>query len=174
MRPPREDTKPWYRQFWPWFLIALPGSVVIASMITIYLAANTDDALVKDDYYKQGLAINQDKARERNATKLDVVITLNYDAANGIMRAEINEAAVGSLPQLDIAMAHPTLSSQDASASLEAVAERRFEGPLPLDSSGAVAWHVVVAPPGETWKVRGRWNPYNQPEYVLMPPKGEG
>ena len=44
MRPPREDTKPWYRQFWPWFLIALPGSVVVASMVTIWLAASTSDS----------------------------------------------------------------------------------------------------------------------------------
>jgi hypothetical protein len=32
------DSKPWFKQFWPWFLIALPGSVVIASMFTISLA----------------------------------------------------------------------------------------------------------------------------------------
>ena len=25
-RPPGGDDSPWYRQFWPWFLIALPGS----------------------------------------------------------------------------------------------------------------------------------------------------
>lgn len=32
------NTTPWYKQFWPWFLIALPGSVVIASLFTISLA----------------------------------------------------------------------------------------------------------------------------------------
>ncbi|MFM1891144.1 MAG: FixH, partial [Pseudomonadota bacterium] len=45
MRPPREDTLPWYRQFWPWLLISLPASVVIASMVTIYIAVQTDDGL---------------------------------------------------------------------------------------------------------------------------------
>ncbi|NND59665.1 MAG: hypothetical protein HKN49_05295 [Gammaproteobacteria bacterium] len=33
-----DATTPWYRQFWPWFVIALPATVVIASMITIWLA----------------------------------------------------------------------------------------------------------------------------------------
>jgi FixH len=34
------DGEPWYRQFWPWFLIALPGSVVIASFVTLYIASS--------------------------------------------------------------------------------------------------------------------------------------
>lgn len=33
-----QNSTPWYKQFWPWFLIALPGSVVIASFITIGIA----------------------------------------------------------------------------------------------------------------------------------------
>jgi hypothetical protein len=33
----------WYRQFWPWLLIALPASAVIGCAITIYLVlANPD------------------------------------------------------------------------------------------------------------------------------------
>ncbi len=31
---------PWYKQFWPWFLIALPASVVVASLITVTLFFN--------------------------------------------------------------------------------------------------------------------------------------
>jgi hypothetical protein len=27
----REDTQPWYRQFWPWFIIALLSFSVIAT-----------------------------------------------------------------------------------------------------------------------------------------------
>ena len=40
------DTKPWYRQFWPWFLICLPASAVIASLYTVSLAFRTTDSLV--------------------------------------------------------------------------------------------------------------------------------
>ena len=52
----RQDTKltpvellPWYRQFWPWFIIALPASVVIASFVTLWLAISNPDHLVVDD-----------------------------------------------------------------------------------------------------------------------------
>ena len=57
-RLPREDTLPWYRQFWPWFLICLPGSVVVAALTTMYIAHKGADDLVVDEYYKEGLAIN--------------------------------------------------------------------------------------------------------------------
>ena len=33
-----QQAKVWYKQFWPWFLISLPASVVVASMFTISIA----------------------------------------------------------------------------------------------------------------------------------------
>ena len=47
-----EQIQPWYKQFWPWFLITLPGIVVIASMITIYIAVTNPDRLVKKDQHE--------------------------------------------------------------------------------------------------------------------------
>jgi len=45
---------PWYRQFWPWFIIALPTSAVIASFISLWLAVSNPDHLVVDeDEYQQ-------------------------------------------------------------------------------------------------------------------------
>jgi len=52
---------PWYTQFWPWFLIALPGCVVIACLFMVTLAFKKADQLIDDNYYKNGLAINQVK-----------------------------------------------------------------------------------------------------------------
>ena len=45
--------QPWYRQFWPWFIIALPASAVIASFFTLWLAiSNPDQLVVSDDQYR--------------------------------------------------------------------------------------------------------------------------
>ena len=46
---------PWYRQFWPWFIIALPASAVIAGFITLYLAITRPDYVVIDDQEYQRL-----------------------------------------------------------------------------------------------------------------------
>jgi len=51
--PPGHDL-PWYRQFWPWFIIALPASAVIASFISLWLAiSNPDHLIVTEDEYQQ-------------------------------------------------------------------------------------------------------------------------
>jgi hypothetical protein len=49
----------WYRERWPWLLIACPAIVVVASLTSAWLAVASDDALVGDDFYKQGLLINR-------------------------------------------------------------------------------------------------------------------
>ena len=43
------EIEPWYRQFWPWFIIALPASAVIASFFTLWLAISNPDQLVVDE-----------------------------------------------------------------------------------------------------------------------------
>ena len=53
-RPVPAENLPWYKQFWPWFIIALPASAVVASFITLWLAiSNPDQLVVSDDEYRQ-------------------------------------------------------------------------------------------------------------------------
>jgi len=45
---------PWFKQFWPWFIIALPTAAVIASFVSLWLAiSNPDHLIVTDDEYRQ-------------------------------------------------------------------------------------------------------------------------
>jgi len=43
------DARPWYREFWPWFAFGLVGVVVLASLVTLWIAMNNRDPLVVDD-----------------------------------------------------------------------------------------------------------------------------
>ena len=104
MRPPREDTEPWYKQFWPWFLIALPLSVVIASIVTINIAIETDDGLVSDDYYKEGLAIHKDADSVARAKALGIAGDVRYDADTGAVTLDLSEGHAVSREQLSAAV----------------------------------------------------------------------
>ena len=46
---------PWYKQFWPWFIIALPATAVIASFITLWIAISNPDTMVLTDSEYQHL-----------------------------------------------------------------------------------------------------------------------
>ena len=58
---PQDSSKPqaWYRFGLVWLVIAGPALVVVASFITLYLAVTRPDPLVSQDYYRQGMEINQ-------------------------------------------------------------------------------------------------------------------
>ena len=56
--------RPWYREPWPWILMSVPATAVVAGIITLWLAVSSADGLVAEDYYKQGLAINRVIERE--------------------------------------------------------------------------------------------------------------
>ena len=41
--------RPWYREPWPWVLIAIPLLTVIASGVTLWLAVSNPDYIVVED-----------------------------------------------------------------------------------------------------------------------------
>jgi hypothetical protein len=67
-----EDTVAWYKQFWPWFIIALPAIAVIASSHLVYTAITNKPEMVRTNYYKEGLAINEEISTEKLADELDI------------------------------------------------------------------------------------------------------
>ncbi|OYD23838.1 FixH family protein [Oceanimonas baumannii] len=107
--------RPWYQQFWPWFLIILPACVVVASLYTLYLASSHADAMVVDNYYKKGRAINQDLSELKEAERLGLVAELSLD--KGEIRVKMQgEHEAGEA--IYLLLSHPTLAEQDVKALL--------------------------------------------------------
>ncbi len=150
---PIEDTKPWYRQFWPWFIIALPGTAVVAGLITLYIASSGQDTLVKDDYYKDGLAINQDLAKAQRAATLGISAELRYDPATGDITITPNGLPT-SVAQLNLLVVHPTLAEFDQSLSVSRTADGRFGARLRL--LGPAKWRIQLLPDDGDWRLEGR------------------
>src|SRR5512136_1188710 len=112
---------PWYRQPWPWFLISLPAIAVVGGSITFYLAARDWDGPVASDYYKQGLAINEEIARSRRATELGIEATVKLSglAAGERVRIELQSAQpLPPEPALRIRLVHPGKRDADRLAVL--------------------------------------------------------
>ena len=77
---PAKAARSWYREPWPWLLMAGPGTVVLAGIVTTWLAITSDDGLVAGDYYKRGIAINKTLAREERARLLGLAGELQLDS----------------------------------------------------------------------------------------------
>jgi len=148
MNPSKLRAQPWYREPWPWILMAGPATVVVAGLFTAWLAVRSDDGLVMDDYYKQGLAINKTLARSDTAERLGIRAEL-YLAGDRV-RVLLN-VAPGGVPSLQLA--HPTRAGMDQSVKLAMVEPGVYAGQLrPLPAG---RWHVVLTQ-GD-WRLTGDW-----------------
>ena len=144
----REDSLPWYKQFWPWFLILLPLSVVVASIITFLIAQGNSPSLVQSDYYKEGLAINASKQLEEKALRLGVsaVVSVNSTA----LTVHLNAPKVQP-SHLIVALRHPTLEQYDQTLNLVKIANGIYQAPFKLPKQGK--WYIYITPPNNHWKI---------------------
>lgn len=57
---PASATRPWWREPWPWILMAGPAIVIVACIITIALAVdNFSDQDIRDGGVKRGLVVSK-------------------------------------------------------------------------------------------------------------------
>ncbi len=57
--------EPWWKFPLVWMVFGLPAAVVVASFVTLYVAISRPDAVLAEDYYRQGIEINKSLA-DRN------------------------------------------------------------------------------------------------------------
>lgn len=129
MQNPRAASKPWYRESWPWLLMAGPAIVVVAGFVTLYIAWSTDDGVIAEDYYKQGLLINRQLARvaRAEALHLGAVARITPDGAVRVdLTGGANDAALPN--QLRLRLVHPTRAGQDRGVRLMHVADGSYTG----------------------------------------------
>lgn len=154
MRPPREDSEPWYKQFWPWFLISLPLSVVIASMVTINIAIQSNDGLVSDDYYKEGLAIRKNANSTARARALGISGQVDYDTDTGAVSLLLAGDFSRNTSLLVLEIIHPTRPNRDQAVNMTKVDGDRYAGRIePLEPAN---WKLRLVPESREWRIEGR------------------
>ena len=120
------NTEVWYRQFWPWFLIAIPLSSVIAGFYMLYLALHTNNSLVVDDYYKQGKEINRRIERDRVAAVLGLAARI-HTGSEGIVLQLSSDSAAGAVPEsLRLRWVHATQAAKDGGSGLSSLGGNRY------------------------------------------------
>lgn len=149
-----EDPKPWYRHRWPWLLMAGPAAVLVAGAITMWISFTGADALVVDDYYKQGKAINQDLRRDHVAAALGLSASMRYDAANGVLQGQLH--GVKDIAPITVLLVHPTVPEKDIRRTVQTNASGEFSLPVPLLERAY--WQVQLEDTGRHWRLNGSWS----------------
>ena len=157
----REDTQPWYRQFWPWFIIALPAASVVAGLTTVWISMQTTDSpVVRSDDGMQIVAERRVSA-EQLATELNLAARVDIDLETGAISAAMKSGGIETMPAtLELELSHPAFADRDQLIALHRA---------PPDAAGNPVWsgHFVSVPDGrwyvtlssgEDWRLSAEWH----------------
>ncbi len=152
----RSDNQPWYKHRWPWILIAGPATVVVAGIITLVLAITSFDGLVTDDYYKQGLTVNQRLQRDHAASQLGLHADVMRSGQNVRLLVTSSDTATALPEVITLKLAHPTRAGQDDAVKMVSEGQGFYTGKLGADVSGR--WLVSIEDPAGKWRLQGEWH----------------
>lgn len=144
---------PWYRQRWPWLLMAGPAIVVVAGFVTLGLAIQSSDGLVADDYYTQGKAINMMLTRDARARELDYRAQLDMTKEGRVSLHFV--AAAPDVNSVRLTLHHPTRAGFDREILLARAADGSYTAAMPpIDAS---RWSLTLEDEARTWRLTGDW-----------------
>ena len=142
--------EPWYKQFWPWVVFGIPGLTIFAGLVTVYIAFSDPDGLVSDDYYKDGLGINADLARDENAKQLGIKALCQLQNGKLTVRLSSTEGAPFA-DTLELKLIHTTRASFDKIIELKKDSKQQYSATLPTDLK-AGSWILKIET--EHWRIR--------------------
>ncbi|WP_088328565.1 FixH family protein [Lacimicrobium sp. SS2-24] len=140
---------PWYKQFWPWFLIAIPVVSIALSINLLRLATTGQDSMVIEDYYKEGKAINMRLEKITAAQNLGIETLLSVDDDTVVLN--FTQGAPSDGTALKLFFQHPTLQDEDFQLMLTRNSPGRYSGELPRSISGK--WHLTLEPFDQQWRI---------------------
>jgi len=145
----------WYREPWPWFLMLGPAVVVVARFATMAVAFRTNDTLVADDYYREGLGINRTMSREEHASDLRIAARVLFN--DDRRRVHVMLSPVDPAPRaLRLTLLHGARASDDQVIMLGAIAPGFYAGTLREPPAGV--WQLRLEDGEGTWRIMGSWN----------------
>lgn len=157
----QQQSKVWYKEPWPWILMAGPLLVVIAALSTFYIAYKNSSDLVSDDYYKDGKHIDLDLKRDQEAVKRDIRAQVFVSPDNTAAKVFISGDFDKQVP-VKLTFLHPAKKAYDQTVELSEAGlpqsgdktefSAQFE---PL--AAAKHWYVRLEDGGNVWRVEDKW-----------------
>jgi hypothetical protein len=145
-----ENAKPWYREFWFWFVFSPLIYIIIMCSITVTIALKGADDVIIDNYYKEGRMINQALEQDQRARDLGLLADLRFDRTSGDVMISLTSAVgdTASLPDtILLMMGHPVKEEKDQIIHLKAIAPGQYRGTLATEPQ--YSWYLTLYPIGD-------------------------
>jgi hypothetical protein len=156
------DTKPWYKQMWPWILIAIPVVTALRAIYAVVLMNQQPLDLVVDDYYQAGKSINLKLAKYREAELRNLNATVLIAGNRAVVRFAEN-AVLDDSVHLDFY--HPTLAAHDFAVDAQRSGQLLYVATLPITPTGK--WRLNVSDNSTEWKLRATFTLPAEQELTL-------
>ncbi|WP_052702110.1 FixH family protein [Marinomonas sp. S3726] len=143
---------PWYKQFWPWFVIAIPVSSMFVAVIQISYALNSPNDMVVDNYYKEGLGINTVLDKRNLAAELNIGASIVIDNTTGEVILTSQNAQEETLT---LNFFNSAISDKDFTLTLNRIADNQYRGNLKKSISGI--WNLYLES-AVGWQIGARLN----------------
>lgn len=143
---------PWYREPWPWLLMAGPLLVIVAGGVTTWLAVSTSDGLVTENYYRQGLAMHRTLLRDEHARALGLSAGVRIADGRLAVRLRADDRGFAPPAELLATLSHPTRAGLDQSLRLTR-AGAVYGGTVHLPAAGH--WLLLLEDGAHTWRLLG-------------------
>jgi len=154
-----ETSKPWHKYPLVWMMLSIPFSAVIMGVVMIWLAIDTDDGLVADDYYKQGMAINSVISRDKKAGELGLSAIIEFDKSARIIRLTFDKGLLESYPKsIPLQLQHATRENSDVTVILDHGMGDQYIGHVGKDISDGI-WYFEISDKKDMntgWKLNAR------------------
>jgi hypothetical protein len=142
---------PWYRQFWPWYIIGLLFLGVFGSGVLVISAIDHQDPIVVDDYYKEGLAINRTLDRQRAAVAMGLQAQADFDASKGVLSVRLSAKHEITAPTLKLFFMHATLANRDYHVKLTRQGADLYQAQVKSLQPGN--YDLKLEPEDEVWRL---------------------
>lgn len=145
------EPRPWHREPLVWLVAAIPALTVVAGLGTVVIANIGADDVVRDDFRKEGIAINRDPARDEAAARLGVAARVSD--ANGALSVRLELPAAEAPRALVAILSHATRAEYDRMLTLRRGADGVYSAPLEELHRGH--WYLELSPPSRAWRLTG-------------------
>ena len=150
-RPDKKDS-PW-RVPVVWLVIALPATVVIASIGLIFIASGDGNDVIRDDVQRTAQIQTVDLGPDALAAEQKLSAIVRTDAEGGFIEVLPVSGPFDRAAPLRLTLEHPAESGRDT-VLLLAPGELGWRVDGTLDDSHD--WKVQLGPEDSSWRLKGR------------------